>query len=111
MVKPIWKLVLAGLAMFAGLAFDRPDLHAQVARLSDDELAAARKAVDDYVQEKHRWPRSSYRIELKRRDGDILDFWIVHKDDEKSIVPGGGKSISVDLDLKSLRILREFKFQ
>lgn len=108
---PAGKPLIAYVALCVGLALGGFSLQAQETGLTDDQFAAARQVVDDYVQQKYQWPRSSYRIEFKLRDGDAFLFLVVHKDDENSIVPGGGKSISVDVDLKTRRVLSEFHFQ
>lgn len=78
--------------------------------------AKAVQVVERYVGETHRWPRDSYRIELFRRDGDTLIFWVLHKDDEtalkgSSVAGGGGKSFEVDVNVNSLRVVRELGFQ
>ena len=76
--------------------------------------AKAVQVVEDYVGETRKWPKDSYRVELKRRDGDVLDVSVLYKDDDarKGIyVGGGGKSFAVDVDAKSLRVIRELGFQ
>ena len=71
-------------------------------------------AIDEYVRTTRGWPKNSYSIEFQRRDGDILDFWVIHSDDKVEnpiAVGGGGKSFAVDLYSSSLRIIRELHFQ
>ena len=71
-------------------------------------------AVESYVHQTRGWARDDYRIELRRRESDVFDFWVLHKDDTKrppDLAGGGGKSFAVDLDPKSLRVLRELHFQ
>ncbi len=85
-----------------------------VTMTADD--AKAVQVVEGYVGETHKWPRDSYRVELNRRDGDMLTFWVIHKDDEAArkganVAGGGGKSFAVDVDAKSLRVIRELGFQ
>ena len=72
--------------------------------------------VEAYVGDKHKWPRDSYRVELKFRDGDTLTFWVIHKDDEtrwkgSNVAGGGGKSFELEVNAKSLRVVRELGFQ
>ena len=83
--------------------------------MTADEAKAV-QVVEGYVSETHKWPRDSYRVELNRRDGETLIFWVVHKDDEtarrgSNVVGGGGRSFAVDDDGKSLRVVRELGFQ
>lgn len=74
------------------------------------------KAVEGYVSETRKWPRDSYRVVLYSRDGDTLIFGVLHKDDEtpqkgSNVAGGGGKSFGVNVDAKSLRVVRELAYQ
>jgi hypothetical protein len=78
--------------------------------------AKAVQVVEGYVGETRNWPKDSYHVELNRTDGDMLSFWVIHKDDETArkganVLGGGGKSFAVDVDAKSLRVIRELAFQ
>jgi hypothetical protein len=78
--------------------------------------AKAVQMVEGYVDETHKWPKDNYRVELNRRDGDMLTFWVIHKDDAtarkgSNVAGGGGESFAVDVDAKSLRVVRELRFQ
>jgi len=68
-------------------------------------------AVEEYVKKTKHWTAGSYRIELNRREKNFLVFWVVNKEDEKSIVPGGGKSFEVHVDSTNHHVLDEFHFQ
>jgi hypothetical protein len=83
--------------------------------MTADEAKAV-QVVEGYVGETHKWPRDSYRVELKFRDGDTLTFWVLHKDDEttrrgSNVAGGGGKSFEIDVNAKRLRVGRELGFQ
>lgn len=102
------------LGLFASLLSSPTQGQSSVTMTADEAKAA--QVVEGYVGEKHKWPRDSYRVELKFRDGDTLTFWVLHKDDETtrkgaSVAGGGGKSIEVYVDATSLRVVRELGFQ
>src|SRR5262249_40606376 len=75
------------------------------------------QAVHAYVSETRKWPKDGYRLELDRRDGNILTFWVIHRDFDEAIgkrwrmAGGGGKSFAVEIDEKTLRVIREPAFQ
>jgi len=78
----------------------------------ETQYESAYNAVAEYVRRTRGWPPHDYRIELKGRKGDILDWWVIHKNDEKpGMTDGGGLSFTVDLDTKSLQVVKEFGFQ
>jgi hypothetical protein len=105
-------------ALLLGLFSSSPSLPTQgesSVTMTANEAKAV-QVVEGYVGEARRWPRDSYRVELKRRDGDTLTFWVIHNDDEtarngSNVAGGGGKSFEVDVNAKSLRVVRELGFQ
>ena len=78
-------------------------------------LSSITQAVSTYVKSKHSWQADEYRLEDHdlSEDGEYLDIWVIHRDDEKRIHrgPGGGKSLSLYLDRKTHRVVKELHFQ
>jgi len=68
-------------------------------------------AVTGYVGTKYGWPKSEYCIERRRDDNQYAVFTIVHNDDTKALMVGGGKSFELYLDPKTLRVFKEMYFQ
>jgi len=117
-IKTLCSILLFGVC-FAGASaifkFFPPAQVESSLKMTADEAKAA-QAVEVYAAETHKWPRNSYRVDLRRRDGDVLAFWVIHKDDESAWNSamggmGGGKSLSVYIDAKGLRVIRELGFQ
>lgn len=68
-------------------------------------------AIVSHVSNSYGWPRQVYRIEYKHRVGHIYTYWIIHEDDSKRIHVGGGKSRSLEIDTRTLKVVRELWFQ
>ncbi|BBM03574.1 hypothetical protein [Microbulbifer sp. GL-2] len=67
--------------------------------------------VQTYVSDVKGWPDDSFCVELNRQEGGVIVFWVIHKDDKASLIPGGGKSIEVYVDQKEMKIIKELAFQ
>ncbi|HET9395115.1 MAG TPA: hypothetical protein VFO36_03585 [Nitrospiraceae bacterium] len=82
--------------------------------VTEDDRAAVTLA-RSYVVQTRDWPVRSFRIELRRRDGDVLAFWVLHNDDEAKMRPndlgGSEKSFWLEVDAKSFRVVREAPMQ
>lgn len=67
------------------------------------------RAVVKYVDRTKHWRRNEYRIENRGRttDGRNMQVAVIHVDDERSPVPGTGRSIQLYLDPLSEEVTRE----
>ena len=68
-------------------------------------------AVQRYVEKTRGWPTSQYRIEINRREGEIVVAWVIHKDDERPPSPGGGRSFEAHVDVGLMQVVKELAFQ
>lgn len=68
-------------------------------------------AVAAYVAKTRGWKSGDYRVEQRPNEGKLLVFWVLHRDDEKSMTPGGGKSFELRLDPATHEPIGEFHFQ
>ena len=59
--------------------------------------------VEKYIARTKGWPRSAYRIESRGPDG----FAVIHCDDLRGEQPGAGKSVQVQVDRNSRRVIKE----
>ena len=58
------------------------------------------------------WKRSDYEIEIVGTDGDgNAVVTLAHADDKRAPRPGGGRSVSLRIDPKAYRVVRELAFQ
>lgn len=73
--------------------------------------AKVREVVAKYVAATRLWPPSDYAIQRSRTEGKSVVFSVVHKDDEASVSPGGGKSIEVHVDTSTMEVSKELAFQ
>ena len=81
--------------------------------MSEDESGVANmtEAVRSHIAATKQWPESDYSIEMKRAEDGNYVFWAVHKDDLAATQPGGGKSVEVHIDPKTLQVALELGFQ
>jgi|SRR5882724_9257194 len=77
----------------------------------DSQVADSIVLVEKFVDKTREWRKDSYRIQLVRRDGSTLVFWVIYADDQKSAIPGGGKSFEVHVDTVNRRVIDEYHFQ
>jgi hypothetical protein len=63
-------------------------------------------AVHRYVAAKKHWDSRSYRVEAGRREATLIRYDVVFLADEKSGVPGGGKSFEAFYDPASGKIVK-----
>jgi hypothetical protein len=58
------------------------------------------------------WKRGEYEIEIVGTDADgNAVVTLAHGDDKRAARPGGGKSVSLRIDPKTYRVVRELAFQ
>ena len=108
----VWTMCV-GLALLLGAhaySFSPSKQELTVATNANKDAAAV-AAIDNYVKRTRQWPKDSYRIEFKRREKNVLVYWVIHTDDEKSIVPGGGKSFEIHIDSADQHVIAEYHFQ
>ena len=67
--------------------------------------------VKDHIKHTKSWLDEEYRIELYEETADVLIFSVIHMDDEKSIAPGGGKSVEIYIDPEQMKIVNELHYQ
>jgi hypothetical protein len=76
----------------------------------NDEIT---RLVRDFLSAEKKWDENAYRIvDTDRRDeagNYIVD--VIHEDDEKSAVAGGGKSVRLHVDVKKKKVVKELHFQ
>lgn len=73
--------------------------------------AKLREVVVKYVAATRSWPASDYTVQRSRTEGPSVVFTVVHKDDEASALPGGGKSIEVHVDAATMEVSKALAFQ
>ena len=79
---------------------------------NDPLVQQAAAQVENYIVKSKKWEKGSFQVELNRKEGTTLVFWVLHSDDRTaSTTLGGGKSIEVHVDPISSRVLKEFAFQ
>jgi hypothetical protein len=78
-----------------------------------NEFVEFHPVIHDHVRQTRRWVQDAYRIEFQDREGDVLVFWVIHANDEKSppTRTGGGESFAVLLDPTVGRVTKELYFQ
>jgi hypothetical protein len=111
-------LLLCAVAPAApGCQHERPSEMADTGGLSPEKQRRINTVVEDYVLLKG-WQRNQFRIEPHglTADGTAAVVWAVHADDERlpdNGIPraGGGKSVALHVDLKSLKVIKELGFQ
>lgn len=67
--------------------------------------------VETYITKTKGWSSNDYCIELNRQHDNVLVFWVIHKEDETNISPGGGKSVEVHVDQVKMEVINELGFQ
>lgn len=75
------------------------------------DMLRATQIVRDYISKCKGWREENFRIQFMGRDGYILEFWVIHKDDEAASIPGSGKSVGVSVDMTQNRVIKELHFQ
>jgi hypothetical protein len=83
----------------------------QEAKMSPQEKLTL--VAQDYIEKNKKWERSDFEIEceLKKTSGGKYLVTVVHKDDLANPVPGGGKSIQLEVDPKTMAVTKELAFQ
>lgn len=77
--------------------------------LSNYEERAIKNSIDTYVQKKYGWVIDEYHIERSTFAKNKL--YVIHKEDGRALNPGGGKSFSIQMDMETYEVIREFQFQ
>jgi hypothetical protein len=67
--------------------------------------------VEQYVKETRGWRSSDYRMEINRREREVIIVWVVHGDDEATPIPGGGRSFEAHVDVDRMQVVKELRFQ
>lgn len=67
--------------------------------------------VERYIAATKGWPRSDYSIRREGMEGHLVVFMVLHGDDLKEPVPGGGKSVKVYVDPAKMKVSKEMRFQ
>lgn len=75
------------------------------------EEAVLRQIVAKYISDNKNWRAEDYVVRRSRQDGDIVVFSVIHRDDETALVPGGGKSVELHVDVLTKKVARELGFQ
>lgn len=71
----------------------------------------ANRIAADYVSRTRRWAPQTYEIQFRRRQGDIVELWIVHEGDADVIIPGEDRSFVVYVDIGKQEVIEELAFQ
>jgi hypothetical protein len=64
-----------------------------------------------YIEQTRHWNRADFRVERQPAEPGQESFVMIHRDDERGIQPGAGKSVALVLDASSHKVLREIAFQ
>jgi hypothetical protein len=79
---------------------------------NDPRVQQAAAQAENYIVTSKNWEKGSFQVELNRKEGTTLVFWVLHSGDRTATTtPGGGKSVEVHVDPISNRVLRELAFQ
>jgi hypothetical protein len=70
-------------------------------------------AVAEYLRVAKNWKQGEFRVEIKgmSEGSGCAIVWAVRLEDESGPVPGAGRSVELQVDRMTCRILREFAFQ
>lgn len=81
--------------------------------LSDEQKQRLEAAATDYVLTEKKWQKDEFRIEVKgvKNGENYAVVWAIFLEDEKTPVPGGGKSIELHIDLSNYKVIQELWFQ
>jgi hypothetical protein len=79
----------------------------------EQQIARAKYVIRKYIHDKYAWDDSLYHIgkDAKNAGFDVARFLIKHQNDEHPAAPGGGKSLVIEVDMRTMRIVRELGFQ
>ena len=71
------------------------------------------EVVNEYLSQKKHWRPNEYRLENKglTDDGKLYVVWAVYLDDEIHPKPGSGRSVSLQVEPKEFRVVRELRWQ
>ena len=106
-------LLCAVAPVVLGCQHERPSQMKDAEALSPEEQRRVNKAAEDHLLQKKSWQRSEFRLELHglNKDRTAAVVWAIHSDDKRSPAPGGGKSLALHVDRKSLQVVKELRFQ
>ena len=76
-------------------------------------ITAAKQSIRQYVAESYAWDADSYDVVVDAEEPGttIARFLVLHVDDAAPSAPGGGKSLVIRFDMRTMRILGELHFQ
>lgn len=67
--------------------------------------------VQQYVNQTRGWGSGDYRTEINRREGELIIVWVIHRGDEATPIPGGGRSFEAHVDVGRMQVVKELRFQ
>lgn len=72
-----------------------------------------RKIAGEYASRIMKWSATEYHIEIKGKENasGLWAVWLNHHDDKKLTHNGGGKSISLRIDLDKRLVVEVLRFQ
>jgi len=72
------------------------------------------KVARQYVQTQKKWKAADFTVEFPEPDfprAGVSVVDVLHKDDKGATEKGGGKSVRLEIDVKSGKVLAELRFQ
>lgn len=106
----MWTCLLSLVMVCAGMiACTRSHEERSEMRTQSDEQVIATAV--RYVEKTKGWSKNDYRIEINRRERDLIVVWVIHTKDELTPIPGGGLSFEVHVDSNQMQVVRELGFQ
>jgi hypothetical protein len=81
--------------------------------LEGQELARINAAVTQYLTQQKLWKLNQFRVDYKgvTADGRSAIVWAIYLEDETNPVPGGGKSLELQIDRTTMKVVKELGFQ
>ncbi|MBI1923165.1 hypothetical protein HYR99_02830 [Candidatus Poribacteria bacterium] len=73
----------------------------------------AQEIARDYISQRKKWHSEEYRFEslgINDKEGCYI-LYVVHRDDERLILPVAGKSVELHINLDKKRVIRELHEQ
>lgn len=103
----------ASLGCQRGPAEVRADDMSQKPPLAADEQARIAQAAADHVMSKKGWQRAEFRVDVRGVTPDQRQaiVWAVYLQDEARGTRGGGQSVELRVDRKTLQVVQELHFQ
>jgi hypothetical protein len=92
---------------------ERPKMGSSTNAVSSNRRSQIEASVGGWVARERGWRPDQYRIELKDpRDGGATEVvHVVFLEDERRMTKGGGESVELFLDAKTLAVTADYRFQ